>query len=119
MELRGSGRNRGAERATGERPPLDYMGYGRRHEARLKRDFRADMGEASYAQWLYNAPDPRYGVRDLGYYMGYAIVRDYYARARDRQRARREIVELDCTDQAAVDAFVQRSGFYADDAAAR
>lgn len=51
-------------------------------------------------------------MRDLGYYMGYAIVRDYYARAADPQRALREIVELDCTDQAAVEAFVRRSGFY-------
>lgn len=108
-----------AERATGQLPPLDYVRYGRQNEARLKRDFRAEMHETSYAKWLYNAPDPRYGVRDLGYYMGYAIVRDYYARARDRKRALREIIELDCTDQAAVEAFLQRSGFYADDAATR
>ncbi|QQP95449.1 hypothetical protein [Lysobacter enzymogenes] len=107
-----------AERATGQLPPLDYVRYGRRNEARLKRDFRAEMHDASYAKWLYNAPDPRYGVRDLGYYMGYAIVRDYYARAADRERALREIVELDCTDQAAVEAFLARSGFYADEAAA-
>jgi len=107
-----------AERATGELPPLDYVRYGARNEARLKRDFRAEMRDPSYARWLYNAPDPRYGVRDLGYYMGYAIVRDYYARSRDRKRALREIVELDYTDQAAVEAFLQRSGFYPEDAAA-
>lgn len=103
-----------AERVAGQLPPLDYASYGPRHEARLKRDFRAEMYDAGYDKWLYNAPDPRYGVRDLGYYMGYAIVRDYYARAADPQRALREIVELDCTDQAAVDAFVRRSGFYSE-----
>lgn len=109
-----------AERVTGQRPPLDYMSYGPRHEARLKRDFHAEMREAGYDKWLYNAPDPRYGVRDLGYYMGYAIVRDYYARGADPQRALREIVELDYTNQAAVETFLQRSGFYAEagDAAA-
>lgn len=108
-----------AERASGRVPPLDYMTYGAANEARLKRDFRKEMHNASYAKWLYDAPDPRYGVRDLGYYMGYAIVRDYYARAEDRERALREIVELDCTDQKSVDAFLARSGFYGGHGAVR
>ncbi len=102
-----------AERVTGQVPPLEYMAYGAANEVRLKRDFHKEMRSDSYARWLYDAPDPRYGVRDLGYYMGYAIVRDYYARATDRPRALREIIELDCTDQKAVEAFLDRSGFYA------
>lgn len=100
-----------AERITGQVPPLPYMDYGRRHEAELKRDFHAQMRQADWSGWLYNGPGNRYGTGDLGYYIGYAIMRDYYHRADDKAQALREIIELDYRDDAAVEAFLEKSGF--------
>ncbi len=101
-----------AEQVTGKTPPLPYMRYGREHEAALKRDFQAEMDGTSWDGWLYNGPSNRYGVGDLGYYMGYAIMRDYHARAADKAQALREIIELDYRDQTSVERFAMASGFF-------
>lgn len=101
-----------AEQVTGRTPPLPYMEYGREHEVALKRDFQAEMDDPSWAGWLYNAPSNRYGVGDLGYYVGYAIMREYHAKASDKAKALREIIELDYRDQAAVRQFAKASGFF-------
>lgn len=102
-----------AEQVVGRTPPLPYMQYGREHESGLKLDFQAEMAGPSWDGWLYNGPGNRYGVGDLGYYIGYAIMRDYYARAPDKTKALREIIELDYRDQAAVERFAAASGFFA------
>ena len=102
-----------AERITGQVPAMPYMAYGPSNEATLKRDFQARMHDSDWSGWLYNGPGNAYGVGDLGYYMGYAIMRDYYQRTPDKSRALAEIIELDYRDGAAVEAFLARSGFYA------
>lgn len=102
-----------AERITGQVPAQPYMRYGPRNEATLKRDFRAQMHATDWSGWLYNGPGNAYGTGDLGYYIGYAIMRDYYQRAPDQSRALAEIIELDYRDGAKVEAFLERSGFYA------
>lgn len=101
-----------AEQVTGRTPPLPYMQYGREHEAELKRDFRAEMGNPSWEGWLYNGPRNRYGVGDLGYYLGYAVMRDYHAKAEDKAKALREMIELDYRDPVAVQQFATASGFF-------
>lgn len=93
-------------------PALPYMAYGREHEANLKRDFQAEMHGPSWDGWLYNGPGNRYGVGDLGYYIGYAIMRDYYRLSADKKKALREIIELDYRDQKAVNKFVATSRFF-------
>lgn len=100
-----------AERVSGQLPALPYVDYGRRHEAALKRDFQSEMRQPDWSGWLYNGPGNRYGVGDLGYYIGYAIMRDYYRRADDKPQALREIIELDYRDNAAVEAFLKKSGY--------
>lgn len=102
-----------AEQITGHLPALPYTTYGPPNEAALKREFRARMHDPDWSGWLYNGPGNAHGVGDLGYYMGYAIMRDYYRRAPDKPRALAEIIELDYRDGAAVEAFLERSGFYA------
>jgi hypothetical protein len=48
--------------------------------------------------------------------LGYAIARACYERATDKQLAVREMIELPFDDEAAVDAFLDRSGYFADGA---
>ncbi len=102
-----------AELATGTRMPLPYMTYGPAHEGELREAFRAEMFTPLIGNWFYNqkSDDPAH-VPDLGYYMGYAIARAYYERAPDKRQAVREMIELSFDDDAAVEGFLARSGYY-------
>lgn len=101
-----------AEQVTGRLPDLEAMRYGPANEDEVRAAFQADMDDERYGGWLYAGPHERFGVGDLGYYVGYAICRSYYERAADRALAIRRMLELDFADQAAVDAFVDASGYF-------
>lgn len=88
-----------------------YLEYGRQHESELKARFMAEMFTPAYRNWLYNGSQAR-PVADLGYFMGYAICRAYYAQAKNKRRAIREIIELNYSDTAAVETFLKKSRYY-------
>jgi hypothetical protein len=48
----------------------------------------------------------------LGYYIGYEICKSYYAKSKDKKKAIAEIINLDYSDENAVLAFVEKSGFF-------
>jgi uncharacterized protein YjaZ len=62
------------------------------------------MDKTDLSQWLYNSAPERPG--DLGYWVGYRIVKSYYQRADDKRQALRDIFEM--TDPKA---FLARSGW--------
>jgi hypothetical protein len=93
--------------------PLDnnYIQYGKAHETELKEQFKEEMFTSAYRNWLYNGASAK-TVADLGYFMGYDICKSYYANSSNKLKAIREIIELNYSDTAAVEAFLKRSGFY-------
>jgi hypothetical protein len=99
-----------AEQATGRRPDLPYVGYGDAHADTLRAALLAERDARDWSGWLYNGTDGPHGIGDLGYAVGYGIVRDYYARAIDKQQALREIIELDYRDPAAAERFARQAG---------
>jgi hypothetical protein len=103
-----------AEQVTGRMPDLAYVAYGPANAPAIKTAFRRDMAGEDFSGWLYNNTDNAFGVRDLGYYVGYAITRGYYDRAPDKSAALKTMIELDYSDPAAVQAFVDASGYLAD-----
>ena len=104
-----------AELVTGQVPALPYMAYGPAHEPALKAKFKADMFYPYYANWFYNQQslDPSH-VPDLGYYMGYAICKSYYRRAKNKPQALKEMIELDFTSETAVEAFLRKTRYYSE-----
>ncbi|WP_243708072.1 DUF2268 domain-containing putative Zn-dependent protease [Luteimonas arsenica] len=72
-------------------------------ECALESEFLADSDETDLSRWLYNGPgdDDRRG--DLGYWVGYRIAHAYVARARDREKAIAEL--LDVRPETAVELF--------------
>jgi hypothetical protein len=89
------------------------IAYGRANEARVRTAFaRALLSPVGIDHWFYNSADNPFGIRDLGYYVGYAIAERYHSRARDKQQAVREMIELDYSDSAAVDRYVDASGYF-------
>lgn len=103
------------ELVTGVQLPLPYMTRGPAMEARVRESFRAQMLTPLIGNWFYNqvSDDPAH-VPDLGYYMGYVIARAYYERAPDKGQALREMLEMDFDDEAAAEAFLRRSGYFAE-----
>jgi len=74
-------------------------------ETEIERAFLADKDKTDLGAWLYNGSLDRPG--DLGYWVGYRIVKAYYRNAPDKRRALREIFQM--TDP---DAFLAASGWH-------
>jgi hypothetical protein len=69
---------------------LPAMARGR--EKALETSFLADQDKTDLSAWLYNGTLTKPG--DLGYWVGYRIVKAYYLRAKDKPRALRDILEM-------------------------
>ncbi|OLC87629.1 MAG: hypothetical protein DMD38_01370 [Gemmatimonadetes bacterium] len=74
--------------------------YGRAHEHDVWVDFQDEMeiaGDSIIRMWMYNGmvpPEKNHGAIDIGYWVGYRIAGAYYARAKDKRAAVRELLEL-------------------------
>jgi len=75
------------------------------HELEIERAFTADKDKTDLSKWLNNGTLQTPG--DLGYWVGYRIVKSYYQHATDKRRALREILTL--TDP---NAFLTNSGWH-------
>jgi Predicted Zn-dependent protease (DUF2268) len=75
------------------------------HEKEIETAFVRDQDNIDRSDWLYNGTPQKPG--DLGYWVGYRIVKSYYQRASDKRVAVREILQL--TDPKA---FLSKSGWY-------
>ncbi|PYP13610.1 MAG: hypothetical protein DMD54_16470 [Gemmatimonadetes bacterium] len=73
--------------------------YGPAHEHDIWVDFQDEMqgGDSTIRTWMYNGMVPEgqnHGAVDIGYWVGYRIAGAYYARAKDKRAAVRELLEL-------------------------
>jgi hypothetical protein len=75
------------------------------HEKEIESAFVADEDSTDLSKWLDNSTFDKPG--DLGYWVGYRIVKSYYQHAPDKRRALRDIIEL--TDPKM---FLAKSGWY-------
>jgi hypothetical protein len=62
------------------------------HEEEIETRFLADKDETDLSRWLYNASIDKPG--DLGYWVGYRIVKSAFQGAADRRSAVKAIIEL-------------------------
>ena len=69
---------------------FDALTKGREQE--IETAFAADVDQTELSRWVDNSTMEK--GNDLGYWVGYRIVRAYYQRAADKQQALREILEL-------------------------
>ena len=56
--------------------------------------------------WLWSENRNELKVRDLGYYIGYEICERYYNQSKDKQKAIKELIELDYTNEIEVERIV-------------
>ncbi|MEM8901340.1 MAG: DUF2268 domain-containing putative Zn-dependent protease [Bacteroidota bacterium] len=76
-------------------------------EEEIWEEFKLDMNNSSYGDWLYSgSPEANGRPADLGYYVGYKMVEHYYENATDKKAAIKEYLET--SDFAA---FLEKSGY--------
>jgi Predicted Zn-dependent protease (DUF2268) len=74
-------------------------------EKEIETAFVADEDKTDLSKWLYNGTLDKPG--DLGYWIGYRIVKSYYEHAPDKKQAIREILQMKDPK-----AFLAKSGWY-------
>jgi hypothetical protein len=84
-------------------PPFRATTLG--HEKDIETAFLADEDSTDLSKWLDNSTLEKPG--DLGYWVGYRIVKSYYQHAADKRRALRDVIEV--TDPKL---FLAKSGWY-------
>jgi hypothetical protein len=95
-----------AELTTGRHTNPAAERYGLAHEAALWGLFSGAMHGPDTGDWLWVRPANPDWPPDLGYWIGYRIVRAYYDRAKDKRQAIQDILAL--TD---FEAFLEASGY--------
>lgn len=94
-----------AELASGSVAYTDLAAMTKGHEKAIEDAFVTDEDKTDLSTWLYNGTLTKPG--DLGYWVGYRIVKSYYRHAADKTQAVRDILEI--TD---AKAFVARSQWH-------
>jgi len=94
-----------AELITGEVAYAQLREATKGREKEIETEFVPDEDKTDISKWLYNSTLQKPG--DLGYWVGYRIVKSYYQHASNKQLALREILQM--TDPKA---FLAKSGWY-------
>ena len=95
-----------AELVSGRIANGHLIDWTRGHELAIEQRFEREMRGRDLSNWVYNGLGTPDAPGDLGYWVGYRIVRAYYERQSDKRRAVRDI--LNATD---AEAFLAASGW--------
>ncbi len=98
--------------ATRKESPTPAIAFGPENEPAVRDRFATEMFSPNYNDWLYNNFSNDFNIRDLGYYVGYAIAEGYYVQAEDKSKAVAELIEVDYQDVDAVTRIVDASGYF-------
>lgn len=101
-----------AEKALKVFSPNPQIAFGKANDAKIKAAFEKEMFSSSVANWLYNSADNEFKMRDLGYYVGYAICEKFYNLSKDKKAAVKEMIELDYNKEEDLIAFVEKSKYF-------
>jgi len=80
-----------AELISGEVSNATLLTQVKGRELEIEAAFVPDMDKTDLAKWFYNHPGTPQWPPDLGYWVGYRIVKAHYQRASDKRRALAEI----------------------------
>jgi hypothetical protein len=83
-----------AELISGEVSNVNLKQWTKGHEHKIDEAFFAQMDSTDLSPWFYNGPGTPDKPGDLGYWVGYRIVKAYYRRAHDKRAALATILAL-------------------------
>lgn len=87
--------------------------FGKNNPEKVRDRFEQDMFYINNtSKWLWSSAPNEFGVRDLGYYIGYQLSENYYEQAENKNEAIKKLIELDYSNVTEVEAFVHTAGFF-------
>lgn len=102
-----------AVKATDQPSTAPAIAFGKQNFDKVRTKFGTQIYNSFLGSWLYNNEPNEFNTRDLGYYIGYEICKRYFTHAIDKNKAIKEMIELDYNNEVALDKFVGRSGYFA------
>ncbi len=94
--------------------PNPQIAFGKLNDNRIKEAFTQEMFSTNFENWLWNSTENPFKMRDLAYYVGYAICESYYNKAIDKKLAIKQMIELDYNMEDELIAFVEESKYFSD-----
>lgn len=101
-----------AEIALQTKSPNPQIEFGYKNEAKIKTEYEKEMFSPNVYNWVWNNSDNPFGMRDLGYFVGYALCKKYYEAAKDKKLAVKEMIELDYNNEKALIQFVEKAKYF-------
>lgn len=87
--------------------------FGKKNHEKVRAKFEQEMFYINnQSNWLWSDSPNEFGVRDLGYYIGYQICENYYNQAENKFLAIKKMIELDYTNEDEIEDFVAKSNFF-------
>ncbi|WP_149915502.1 hypothetical protein [Sphingobacterium cavernae] len=99
-----------AELVIGKPIDLKYIQYGYQNYSNVLELFRQDLLSTNFDDWFHNHNVST--IKDLGYFIGYDICKNYYNNSVNKKVAIKEIIELDYSDDESVLRFLNVSGIF-------
>ena len=84
-----------AELVTGKHGNSKANTYGNKHKEALCKEFVQIMNDKNYNDWLYGTTGKDNRPNDLGYWIGYEIVKSYFDKMEDKKLAVNRILNID------------------------
>lgn len=99
--------------ATGKPSSAPAIAFGKANERQVVEKFVADMYLMSNDyNWIWGENQNELKVRDLGYYIGYEICERFYRQSEDKAAAIAQLIELDFSDEAAVERLIDAAQLF-------
>ena len=87
--------------------------FGKNNQDSVREKFEQEMFYINNRpKWLWSDAKNDFGVRDLGYYIGYQMSENYYEQAADKAEAIKYLIELDYENEAEMEEFVESTNFF-------
>ncbi|MFN2439612.1 MAG: DUF2268 domain-containing putative Zn-dependent protease, partial [Chitinophagaceae bacterium] len=83
----------------------DHFSYGLQHEPELKEKLKKELWQKDKIFWIYNSASNTTIPKDLGYFMGYSIAKQYFLNNNADDDAIKDIIEIKDIKR-----FIEKSG---------
>lgn len=85
--------------------------FGKKNLA-VKQKFEQEMFYERTYEWMWSNEPNEFDIRDLGYYIGYAIAEKSYEQSENKFSAIKTLIELDYQDSNAIDLLIDKTHFF-------
>lgn len=92
--------------ATAKKSNSPSIEFGKANQEKVFKKFSEELFFPSWYDWLWGENSNELKERDLGYYIGYEICERFYNFSSDKQKAVKELIELDYSNEKEIERIV-------------